>query len=287
MVIEMPVSKMLNIGCGTTYHPSWTNLDLSSADPSVISADITNGLPFSSDSISVCYSSHLLEHLDKAGAKYFLSECLRILEKGGILRLAVPDLEIIAREYLRLLNDAPLGDKSTEIDYDWIMLEMYDQSTRSTSGGEMAQFLNNLKESNRNFVRSRIGAEGEKFWGVRQVSSQKTFSNIFNKLANKHYWKRMLSVARERLAGWLVYLIAGKTAFRNFRIGTFRGSGEVHQWMYDRYSIKRLLEHTGFVNVEICTAYKSRIPGFEKYSLDVYNGNIRKPDSLYVEASKS
>jgi hypothetical protein len=56
--------------------------------------------------------------------------------------------------------------------------------------------------------------------------------------------------------------------------------------MYDRYSLKRLLENTGFVNVKICTANESRIPVYEKYSLDVLSGIVRKPDSLYIEGSK-
>ena len=69
-------------------------------------------------------------------------------------------------------------------------------------------------------------------------------------------------------------------------MGVFRDSGEVHQWMYDRYSLKRMLEQAGFVNVKICTANESRIAEYERYSLDVSSGIVRKPDSLYVEASK-
>jgi hypothetical protein len=88
------------------------------------------------------------------------------------------------------------------------------------------------------------------------------------------------------LAGWLVYCIAGKMAFQSYRKGLFRDSGEIHQWMYDRYSIKRLLNQTGFAHVKICTAEESRILDYETYSMDTLNGVVRKPDSLFVEASK-
>lgn len=48
------------------------------------------------------YSSHMLEHLDRAEAQSFLAECRRVLRPGGILRLAVPDLRNAAYQYLRL-----------------------------------------------------------------------------------------------------------------------------------------------------------------------------------------
>ena len=277
----MPLPKMLNIGCGATHHPDWINLDVSSSNPTVLPVDINNGLPFSSDTITACYSSHLLEHLDKEGARNFLAECMRVLKSGGVIRLAVPDLEGIAREYLRLLDVVAAGDKARESDYDWIMLEMYDQTVRNYSGGEMARFLENLDVDDRPFVKSRIGAEAENFWAERLAPKQS--------LAGPSIQKRLLSFIKTfhmKFVGWVVLLLAGKSARRSFQAGIFRSSGEVHQWMYDRFSLKRLLERAGFVDVKICTATESRIPEYEKYSLDALNGVARKPDSMYIEASK-
>lgn len=273
--------KMLNIGCGATHHPDWVNLDVSSSDSSVLPVDINNGLPFSADSISVCYSSHLFEHLDKEGARYFLAECMRVLKSGGVIRLAVPNLEGIVREYLRLLDVVAAGDKTRESDYDWIMLEMYDQTVRNHSGGGMARFLQNLDENDRPFVKSRIGAEAENFWTERIVPKQS--------LAHPSIQKRLLSFTKAfhmKFVGWMVLLLVGKSARRSLQAGLFRSSGEVHQWMYDRFSLKRLLERAGFVDVNICAATESRIPEYEKYSLDALNGIARKPDSIYIEASK-
>lgn len=277
----MTSPKMLNIGCGATHHPDWINLDVSSTEPSVLPVDINNGLPFPADTITVCYSSHLLEHLDQDGARNFLAECMRVLKSGGVIRLAVPDLEGIAREYLRLLDIVATGDKSRESDYDWITLEMYDQTVRNHSGGEMARFLQNLDVNGRPFVTSRIGAEAENFWTERIVPKQS--------LARPSIQKRLLSIVRAfhmKFVGWVLLLLAGKDARRSFQVGIFRSSGEVHQWMYDRFSLKRLLERAGFVDVKICAATESRIPEYEKYSLDALNGVTRKPDSMYIEASK-
>lgn len=272
---------MLNIGCGATHHPDWINLDVSSSDPSVLPVDINNGLPFSADTITVCYSSHLLEHLDKEGARYFLAECMRVLKSGGVIRLAVPDLEGIAREYLRLLDVVASGDKTRESDYDWIMLEMYDQTVRNYSGGEMARFLENLDMVDMPFVKTRIGAEAENFWIEQLVPKQSS--------ARPSIQKRLLSIVKAfhmKFVGWVVLSLAGKAARSSFQAGIFRSSGEVHQWMYDRFSLKRLLERAGFVDVKICAATESRIPEYEKYSLDALNGVARKPDSMYIEATK-
>lgn len=277
----MPASQMLNIGCGATYHPDWINLDVSPVDPNVLAADISSGLPFSSEFAAVCYSSHVLEHLDKAGARNLIAECFRVLEHGGVIRLVLPDLEALVREYLRVLDAVMSGDGTRELDYDWIMLELYDQTVRNSSGGEMARFLANLNEKDQFFVRSRIGAEAENFWAPKQTSPSE-----LNALMDRIRLGKLFKLSRETLAGWLVYLIAGKSAFRSFRRGIFRDSGEVHQWMYDRYSLKRLLDQAGFVNVKICAADESRIPEYEKYSLDVLSGIVRKPDSLYIEAAK-
>ena len=259
---------MLNIGCGGTYHPDWVNLDVAPADPNVLTANINNGLPFSSESATVCYSSHVLEHLDKAGAHNLIAECFRVLKRGGVIRLAVPDLEAMAREYLRILDAVTSGDASREFDYDWIMLELYDQTIRNSPGGDMARFLADLSEKDRLFVRSRIGVEADGFWVPKQALAR---AYKLNTLVKKFRLGKLLKLLREKLASWLVYLIAGKAAYKSFKMGSFRASGEVHQWMYDRYSLKRLLDQAGFVNVRVCAANESRIPEYEKYSLDVLN----------------
>lgn len=64
-------------------------------------ADATKRIPLSSNSVSVLYSSHMLEHLDRKEARQFLAEALRVLASGGIIRLALPDLEKIINTYNR------------------------------------------------------------------------------------------------------------------------------------------------------------------------------------------
>lgn len=62
--------------------------------------NLTERLPFASDSIDVVYHSHLLEHLDRNIAKRSLLEFKRVLKSGGIQRIVVPDFEQMCRDYL-------------------------------------------------------------------------------------------------------------------------------------------------------------------------------------------
>jgi hypothetical protein len=69
-------------------------------------------------------------------------------------------------------------------------------------------------------------------------------------------------------------------------IGQFRLGGEIHQWMYDRYSLSELLKKHGFENVKVVSATESQIPNWSNYNLDMMDGKVRKPDSLFMEAQK-
>lgn len=55
-------------------------------------ADATKLIPLPNDSVSLLYSSHMLEHLDRAEANMFLKEAKRVLKSSGVIRLVLPDL---------------------------------------------------------------------------------------------------------------------------------------------------------------------------------------------------
>ena len=80
-------------------------------------------------------------------------------------------------------------------------------------------------------------------------------------------------------------LLLGAQGLAAFDSGRFRSSGEIHKWMYDRYSLARALQAAGFVNPEIVGAAESRIPNWASFALDTEpDGRVYKPDSLFVEA---
>lgn len=137
--------KYLNLGCGYHYSKDevWTNLDFTSTGEHVIGHNLLNGIPFDDHSFDVVYHSHVLEHFSKSDAPAFLKECYRVLKPDAIIRIAIPDLEQIARLYLKYLElgIANPDDENIRANYDWLLIEMYDQTVRNHSGGEMGKYL--------------------------------------------------------------------------------------------------------------------------------------------------
>lgn len=120
----------INIGCGRTPTPGWENFDNSlsikisklpflffclkkigllnnsqieniewNKSNHIKFADATK-IPFGDDSVDVIYSSHMFEHLSPDEARAFLLESKRVLKKGGILRIAIPDLRKHIERYI-------------------------------------------------------------------------------------------------------------------------------------------------------------------------------------------
>ncbi|MBV9574077.1 MAG: methyltransferase domain-containing protein [Acidobacteriales bacterium] len=61
--------------------------------------DVRKGLPFPSGSVTYIYSSHTFEHFSYSESLKIAKECFRALKTGGIIRIAVPDLELLVRDY--------------------------------------------------------------------------------------------------------------------------------------------------------------------------------------------
>lgn len=61
--------------------------------------DVARPFRFPDQSFEAVYSSHLLEHLHPDVAEQCLSEILRVLIPGGVLRIAVPDLDSMVERY--------------------------------------------------------------------------------------------------------------------------------------------------------------------------------------------
>lgn len=272
----------LNLGCGKRYHKEWTNVDFKSNSDYVIECNLLNGIPFQDCKFEVVYHSHVLEHFTKSEGRKFIEECYRVLKKNGIIRIAVPDLEQIVREYLTNLELALSGNQQSKYNYDWIMLEMYDQVLRNKTGGDMAQYLYQAKIPNEQYVYKRIGEEA-------RILRNNYLNNIKNK--KQEHNKNILIKVKVKINSIkkrLIKLICNRNNvdIKYINIAKFRSSGEIHQWMYDRYSLKKLLTEVGFKNIEIKTVFESNIPNWEKFKLESENQTIYKPDSLIIEAIK-
>jgi predicted SAM-dependent methyltransferase len=68
--------------------------------PHVRYVDLLRPLPFPASSVDSVYASHVWEHLYRKDAERVTREVWRVLKPGGVLRLAVPNLEHYCRVYL-------------------------------------------------------------------------------------------------------------------------------------------------------------------------------------------
>jgi SAM-dependent methyltransferase len=276
--------KYLNLGCGARYHPDFVNIDVAASSPHVLAHDIIQGIPFPEGTFDLVYHSHLLEHINKEKALEFLKECHRVLKVQGIIRVVVPDLEQIARMYLAVLDQVLQNKIEYEANYDWMMLELYDQTVRARPGGAMLQYLKQDPLPNESFVYQRAGGEARRIIHALRVPSSKGNGRS---PATGNRFDSMSSIAR-RLRERSLKLLLNDADYKALADGRFRACGEIHQWMYDRYSLARVLKQAGFQHPRAMNANESQIPRWTEYQLDTESdGTICKPDSLFMEAVKS
>jgi predicted SAM-dependent methyltransferase len=277
--VIMSLSNYLNVGCGSKFHESWTNVDMHSTSPYVQSCNLLKGFPYPDNRFDVVYHSQVLEHFPKEDAARFLTECMRVLRPGGTLRVVVPDLESIAKDYLRHLNEnLENPSKQAEANYDWILLEMYDQTVRNYSGGQMAEFLRQPDLINEEYVIQRSGVVGQNIIENNRKQSTGSRWKVLREKIRRITFKKLVGHGANRLKN--------KFATKVQRVGSFRLGGEVHMWMYDRFSLSRLLSQVGFVEIEVLTPSRSRVPDWGSYELDVKDGVVFDPASLFMEATK-
>jgi hypothetical protein len=192
--------------------------------------------------------------LTKEEGKVFISECYRVLKNNGIMRVVIPDIEQIVREYLANLERGFDGNDNIVIrHYQWNKIEMFDQMIRRKSGGEMLEMiLNDMID--KEYVIKRNGDE------------------LFP----------ILEMDKRKKENMLKSLDSSKSS------NNPQTTGEIHKWMYDRLDLKILLEEAGFQCFKIVKYNESQIPNWSEYKLDtsICGDYPRKPDSLFVEIVK-
>lgn len=83
-------------------------------------------------------------------------------------------------------------------------------------------------------------------------------------------------------------IIDKRNVYKVLQIGRFRLQGEVHQWLYDRYSLTQLLMRAGFQNPQPFSSSERQILDWTNYNLNTEpDGTIYKPNALYMEAIKT
>lgn len=268
---SMPSRQLVNVACGTRYHEDWINLDFHPDGKKVVRHNLLKGMPFEDNSIDVVYSSHFLEHLTPEQGNNFIGECYRVLKKGAIIRLVVPDLENIARNYIKYLELAKHGQEYDKLSF--VVLELIDQLVRNDNGGQLGKYYQQIQSGKNkemhDFIKLRTG---ENFGKEINCKRTITIPKIFNRLIYNYL----------RIVKLLIPKDMRDLIIDNCSIG------EKHKWMYDEVQLTILLRNKGFKMSLKKSFNQSEIQDFNKYMLDInFDGTPYKgEESLYIEARK-
>lgn len=98
--------RFLNLGAGAFFnHPAWSNLNLRTdwycSGRIHVEHDLISGkpLPLKDSSFFAVYSSNTIEHVDQKNDELLFREVRRILRKGGVFRIQVPDTDLFFQAY--------------------------------------------------------------------------------------------------------------------------------------------------------------------------------------------
>ncbi|MEP6260730.1 MAG: methyltransferase domain-containing protein [Gillisia sp.] len=117
--LENEEIKKLQLGSGVNILPGWLNTDLKSKTD-ITFFDAGEPFPIPTESFHFIFNEHLFEHLKIEQQLSLLKESHRILKKGGVLRIAMPNLDFLIslysepnlkfnREYIEwAMNHSPL-----------------------------------------------------------------------------------------------------------------------------------------------------------------------------------
>lgn len=165
-------------------------------------------------------------------------------------------------------------------------------TARNDSGGQMVEYLSRETIASE-FVKEYSGVALLKWrkYLRQQINMQKKQTGKSSWITRINHFLRYPGSHRERLLRSLreplLKRIFGQKEYRALQIGRLRQSGELHQWMYDRYSLKLLLEKCGLENIVQRSATESYVKSWASFNLDTEpDGTVYRPDSLYIEAIK-
>jgi predicted SAM-dependent methyltransferase len=103
----------IHLGCGDINSPEFINVDTRVFPHIHHIHDVCDLSIFRNEFADLIYASHILEHVSMLKLTQVLNEWMRVLKKGGKLRIGVPNFETIIKIY---------EDNNHDIDVIWMPL---------------------------------------------------------------------------------------------------------------------------------------------------------------------
>jgi SAM-dependent methyltransferase len=246
-------------------------------DKNVMAHSLAQPLPFPDQSFDAVYCFHSIEHLNPRANERFMREVYRLLAPNGIYRVATPDLEFLATEYLARLHEQSAGaSPKNYARYRWALCNLIDQCVRETSGGEQLEAIRR-GEFTREYVKHMNGDSYDPFFQSAAASAAPIERKGAVELVKKPL--RLLrqiarNIVRPRRSDDPKKLYFARTYERNL-------------WLFDRISLARLFTDAGFRDITVADYRTSSIPDWDRYNFDqsAYGDYALEP-SLFMEATK-
>lgn len=99
LILDPNRANYINLGAGKIIHKEFINIDFFFSKDIDYGLDLRYPLRITSSSIDGIVSEHTFEHLCYQDADNLLKECYRIMKKGALFRLIVPDLSLFLKKY--------------------------------------------------------------------------------------------------------------------------------------------------------------------------------------------
>jgi len=148
----------LHLGCWHRVLPGFVHVDLCDM-PHIDYQTSIDSLPmFADGSAELIYSSHALTYFDRGEAERVLREWHRVLQHGGLLRLAVPDFDALLQVYR----------KTGELQH--VLGPLYGRMEIETSSGKQTIYMKTAY----NFPHLRALLEANGFANVRRYDWRST-----------------------------------------------------------------------------------------------------------------
>lgn len=95
----------LNLGSGPEKKEGYVNVDV--MDGADLVHDLTNPLPYPSESVDEIFASHIIEHFSPYEWPAIKKDWYRVLINGGLLYIQCPDVIKASRQFLYSTDFAP------------------------------------------------------------------------------------------------------------------------------------------------------------------------------------
>lgn len=255
---SLQTRRFYNVGAGSFYHPYWTNIDklsdwyAASQHPAcTIDVDLLDEpqWPLEDHVGEIVYSSHTLEHITDSAAKSFFREAYRILKPGGVIRLTMPDADLLVNAYRR---------SDPYFDY---MVGLYDTVEKARKIG-MDRPATQLSRQQRLIWRIATNASEACIEGDKQISDQE-LDKLFDTGHDDSYVLDCL------------------TAMCDLDVHRENPGHHINWW--NEYKLRLMLNEAGFVNFRRSGYLQSFCPVLRNQR---FFDNTHPEMSIYVEAEK-